>query len=167
MAKTTRADPKSDSRADSKAHHTILSLEVTGGFFKGAKLEFADGLNCIIGGRGTGKTTVLEFVRYVLNQMPDEKAAAARAKGLKALVQSNLGTGRIRVGVRTKHGVGYLAERPWNDSPQVLNEQGEATPISFDRDLIFLDAVDFVGRRAGRQRPGHHRHGQPHSAAEP
>lgn len=137
MAKTTRADPKSDSRADSKAHHTILSLEVTGGFFKGARLEFADGLNCIIGGRGTGKTTVLELVRYVLNQMPDEKAAPARSKALKALVQSNLGTGRIRVGVRTKHGVGYLAERPWNDSPQVLNEQGEATPISFDRDLIF------------------------------
>src|SRR5204863_228609 len=46
-------------------------------------------------------------------------------------------TGRIRLGVRTKHGMGYLAERPWNDSPQVLNEQGEATAISFDRDLIF------------------------------
>jgi len=134
MAKPTRP---SEPKADSKAHHTILSLEVTGGFFKGAKLQFADGLNCVIGGRGTGKTTVLEFVRYVLNQMPDEKAAPARAKALKALVQSNLGTGRIRVGVRTKHGVGYLAERPWNDSPQVLNEQGEATPISFDRDLIF------------------------------
>jgi len=134
MAKSTRP---SEPKADSKAHHTILSLEVTGGFFKGARLEFADGLNCIIGGRGTGKTTVLELVRYVLNQMPDEKAAPARAKALKALVQSNLGTGRIRVGVRTKHGVGYLAERPWNDSPQVLNEQGEATPISFDRDLIF------------------------------
>ncbi len=137
MAKTTRSEPKPDARADSKAHHTILSLEVTGGFFKGAKLEFADGLNCIIGGRGTGKTTVLEFVRYVLSLMPDEKATPARAKSFKALVQSNLGTGRIRLGVRTKHGMGYLAERPWNDSPQVLNEQGEATAISFDRDLIF------------------------------
>jgi ABC-type lipoprotein export system ATPase subunit len=138
MARTTRADPRgAESRADSKAHHTILSLEVTGGFFKGARFEFADGLNCIIGGRGTGKTTVLELIRYVLSLMPDEKVAPARSKGIKALVQSNLGTGRIRLGVRTKHGMGYLAERPWNDSPQVLNEQGEATPISFDRDLIF------------------------------
>ena len=40
-----------------KAHHTLLSLEPTGGFLKGATFEFADGLNCIIGGRGTGKTT--------------------------------------------------------------------------------------------------------------
>ncbi len=137
MPKTTRNEPRTESRADSKAHHTILSLEVTGGFFKGARLEFADGLNCIIGGRGTGKTTVLELVRYVLSLMPEEKSSPARAKSIKALVQSNLGNGRIRLGVRTKHGVGYLAERPWNDSPQVLNEQGEATAISFDRDLIF------------------------------
>jgi len=137
MAKTTRSDLKPESRSDSKAHHTILSLEVTGGFFKGAKLEFADGLNCVIGGRGTGKTTILELIRYVLSLMPDEKVAPARAKAIKGLVQSNLGTGRIRLGVRTKHGMGYLAERPWNDSPQVLNEQGEATAISFDRDLIF------------------------------
>ncbi|MDI7268809.1 MAG: hypothetical protein QME96_12530 [Myxococcota bacterium] len=35
----------------SKAHHTVVSLEVTGGFLKGAKFEFTDGLNCIIGGR--------------------------------------------------------------------------------------------------------------------
>jgi hypothetical protein len=46
-------------------HHTILSLEITGGFLKGLKLDFADGLNCVIGGRGTGKTTVLELIRYV------------------------------------------------------------------------------------------------------
>lgn len=137
MAKTTRSEPKTEARTDSKAHHTILSLEVTGGFLKGAKFDFADGLNCIIGGRGTGKTTVLEFVRYVLSLMPEEKATPARAKSIKALVQSNLGTGRIRLGVRTKHGMKYLAERPWNDSAQVLNEQGEATAISFDRDLIF------------------------------
>ncbi|MBN1773590.1 MAG: AAA family ATPase [Deltaproteobacteria bacterium] len=120
-----------------KAHHTVVSLEVTGGFLKGAKFEFADGLNCIIGGRGTGKTTVLEFVRYVLGMMPEEKATPARARAIKALVQSNLGSGRIRLGVQTKHGVGYLAERPWNDSSQVFNEQGEPTAISFDRDLIF------------------------------
>src|SRR5438045_8427332 len=111
MARTTRPpEPKTEARADSKAHHTILSLEVTGGFFKGAKLEFADGLNCIIGGRGTGKTTVLEFVRHVLSLMPDEKAAPARAKAIKALGQSNLGTGRIHPRVRHKHGTAYMAK---------------------------------------------------------
>jgi len=131
------ATPKARTGEAPKAHHRILSLEVTGGFLKDAKFEFADGLNCIIGGRGTGKTTVLEFVRYVLALVPEEKAAPSRARSVKAIVQSNLGTGRIRLGVQTKHGMGYLAERPWNDSAQVLNEQGEATAISFERDSIF------------------------------
>jgi len=84
------ATPKTPMGDAPKAHHTILSLEVTGGFLKGAKFEFADGLNCIIGGRGTGKTTVLEFVRYVLALMPNEKTMPARSRAIKALVQSNL-----------------------------------------------------------------------------
>jgi len=119
------------------AHHTIVSLEPTGGFLKGTKLEFADGLNCIIGGRGTGKTTVLEFVRYVLGLMPDEKASAARARSIKALLQTNLGNGRLRMQLRTKHGMGYVAERPWNDTAQILNDRGEAMAVSFERDNIF------------------------------
>lgn len=118
-------------------HHRILSLEVTGGFLQGVKLEFADGLNCIIGGRGTGKTTVLELIRYVLGLVPDQKKSPAMAKAINNLVQGNLRNGRIRLKVETKHGMRYLAERPWNDTCQVFNEQGEATAISLDRDLIF------------------------------
>jgi len=127
MTETTRAT----------AHHRILSLEVTGGFLQGVKLEFADGLNCIIGGRGTGKTTVLEFIRYALGLVPDSKKSAAMARSINNLVQGNLKNGRIRLSVETKHRMRYLAERPWNDTCQVFNEDGEATTISLDRDLIF------------------------------
>ncbi len=129
MAKET---PAVDGR-----HHTILSLEVTGGFLKGAKLELVDGLNCIIGGRGTGKTTVLELIRYALGLMPDLRTSPARAKALGALVQTNLGGGRIRVEVETKHRVRYVAERPWNDTAQVFDQQGEPTALALDRDSIF------------------------------
>jgi ABC-type lipoprotein export system ATPase subunit len=121
----------------SKAHHTIQELDVTGGFLRGVHLEFVDGLNCIIGGRGTGKTTVLELLRYVLGQMPDPRASTTRTKALSAQVQGNLGSGRIRVKVQTKHGMKYTAERPWNDAVEVRNERGEVVPISFERDLIF------------------------------
>lgn len=137
MAKARQAPATTKAPATASAHHTILSLEPTGGFLKGAKFEFVDGLNCIIGGRGTGKTTILEFIRYVLGLMPDDKASPTRARAVKALLQNNLGNGRLRLRVRTKHGMGYLAERPWNDTAQVLNEQGEATAVSFDRDNIF------------------------------
>jgi len=41
--------------------HRLKSLAVIGGFLDGQTFELADGINCIIGARGTGKTTVLEF----------------------------------------------------------------------------------------------------------
>ena len=39
-------------RKSESAHHVLISLNVTGGFLAGVQLEFADGLNCFIGGRG-------------------------------------------------------------------------------------------------------------------
>jgi ATPase subunit of ABC transporter with duplicated ATPase domains len=138
MTKNDAAVPPWTKVTSAKAHHVIRELDVTGGFLKGAHFEFVDGLNCVIGGRGTGKTTVLEFIRHALEHSAEEKAAtASRSKALKSLVQSNLGAGQVRLGVRTKHGMEYRAERAAEDAPQVFNEQGEAIAISFDRDLIF------------------------------
>ncbi len=45
--------------------HCIRWIHIVGGFMDGTKIEFAPGLNCIIGARGTGKTTVLEFIRVL------------------------------------------------------------------------------------------------------
>ena len=67
-----------------RAHHKIRSMAVSGGFLEGARLDFADGLNCIIGGRGTGKTTVLEFIRYLLGPMPAGTEGKPRARALMA-----------------------------------------------------------------------------------
>jgi len=119
------------------AHHAVLSLRVTGGFLGGAELEFADGLNCLIGGRGAGKTTVLEFLRFGIGLMPDPKINAQRHRAIDGLVKANLGSGRLSIALRTKTGMLYTAGRAANESVQVLNEAGTAVPISLDRDLIF------------------------------
>lgn len=44
----------------------IERLQVEGGFLDGLDLKFAPGLNVIIGARGTGKTSVIELIRYAL-----------------------------------------------------------------------------------------------------
>jgi len=118
-------------------HHEILSLRVTGGFLAGAQLEFADGLNCLIGGRGAGKTTVLEFLRFGLGLMPDPKSNQQRYRSIEALVKANLGNGRLTIDVRTRTNMQYTASRGAHDTVQVLNEAGTAVPISLDRDQIF------------------------------
>lgn len=119
------------------AHHVVLNLDVTGGFLAGVKLEFADGLNCLIGGRGAGKTTALEFLRFGLGLMPDPKTNLQRHRTIDALVKANLGSGRLRIELRTKTDMKYTAGRGAHETVQVLNEVGAAVPISLDRDQIF------------------------------
>ncbi|HYC89393.1 MAG TPA: AAA family ATPase [Thermoanaerobaculia bacterium] len=119
------------------AHHEVVSLRVTGGFLAGARLDFADGLNCLIGGRGTGKTTALEFLRFGLGLMPDPKTNQHRYRAIEGLVRANLGNGRLTIEVRTKTDMRYVASRGAHETVQVLNEAGTAVPISFDRDQIF------------------------------
>ncbi len=126
-----------DGPGSPKPHHRILSIDVSGGFLNGTRLDFADGLNCIIGGRGTGKTTVMEFIRYVLDLMPDPADSRPRTKAMEGIVRSNLGSGMISLEVETKHGTRYRAEKPWDDSAQVLDGAGDPVAVSLDRDLVF------------------------------
>ena len=139
MDKSTVHVPAARKRKDGNhhPHHRILSIEVAGGFLDGTRLEFSDGLNCIIGGRGTGKTTVLEFIRYILGMMPDVNDSRPRAKAIEGHVRGNLASGTIYLEVETKHGTRYRAERPWGDDVQVLDRDGEPVPVSLDRDLVF------------------------------
>jgi DNA repair ATPase RecN len=120
-----------------KPHHVVLRLTVNGGFLSGLTLDFADGLNCLIGGRGAGKTTALEFLRFGLGLMPDPKIAGTRHKAIDSLVRANLGLGRLTIDLRTKTNMRYTAGRSANESVQVLNEAGTAVPVSLDRDQIF------------------------------
>jgi DNA repair ATPase RecN len=46
------------------------SLSWTGGFLDGETIRFADDLTAFIGGRGTGKSTAIESLRYVLGVEP-------------------------------------------------------------------------------------------------
>src|SRR6266576_1969090 len=115
-------------------HHVVLSVRVTGGFLANAQLEFADGLNCLIGGRGAGKTTALEFLRFGLGLMPDQKANSQRYRTIDALVKANLGHGRLRIELRTKTNMRYTAGRGAHETGQVVNEVGTAGPISLDRE---------------------------------
>ena len=63
-------------------HHRICSLRVSGGFLDGAEFDLAEGLNCLIGARGTGKTTVLEFIRYALDANREPTDVNLRSGGL-------------------------------------------------------------------------------------
>jgi len=122
--------PPKPSPAQAVRSHRLRSAEVVGGFLDGMKVEFADGLNCLIGHRGTGKTTILEFVRYALDAFPETEAGASARKRVENLVRNNLGDGRIRLRIETKDGLEYLVDRTVMGDPIALTPDGQPTDIS-------------------------------------
>ncbi|MGE4157855.1 MAG: AAA family ATPase [Planctomycetota bacterium] len=134
--------------------HRLRSLEIIGGFLDGQRFDLADGLNCIIGARGTGKTTVVEFVRYAMDAMPGDKDARKRIEGL---VERNLQGGRVRLGIETKDGLAYVISRAVGDEPIVLAEDGSPTELTlrsgglFRVDVYSQNEVESIADQAESQ----------------
>ncbi len=123
------------------AVHLIRSLQVKGGFLDGVRLEFDASLNCIIGGRGTGKTTVLEMLRWALDHMPDPVASSTLARSIDKFVQANLGSGLVEVEIETDSGLSYRVRRSYGGAAMVLGASGETVPIEIGRGTVFSAEV--------------------------
>ena len=106
------------------AHNIIRRIKVTGGFLDGIDLQFAPGLNCVIGGRGTGKTTLLEFIRYALSLSgrTDDDVEVR----LDKLLKGNLNNGMVEIEFETADGLIYVVKRAWKDKAMVFDLNGEA-----------------------------------------
>lgn len=111
-------------------HHQIRSVAVIGGFLGGLKLNFHEGMNCIIGARGAGKTTVLEFARYALGLEPERESAPGAHKRSMELIRRNLRGGRIELQIQTRDGMEYKITRAEDEDPIVTNEDGSATDLT-------------------------------------
>ncbi len=131
--------------------HRLKSLSIIGGFLDDQSFELADALNCIIGARGTGKTTVLEFVRYALDEMPSDTSACRR---IESLVDKNLEGGRVQLGIETRDGLSYIISRSAGDDPIVLTEDGKPTEITlktggfFRADIYSQNEVENIADQA-------------------
>ena len=58
----------------------IQQLQVEGGFLNGLDQPFSPGLNVIIGARGTGKTSLIELIRYALAAKSHTEDSAIRSE---------------------------------------------------------------------------------------
>lgn len=110
-------------------HAELLSLTWEGGFLDGAALRFNPNLNVLVGGRGAGKSTVIESLRYVLGVAPIGEDAGKAHEGIVRQVLRS-GT-KISLRVRSHRPVKreYLIERTVPNPPVVRDESGHLSNL--------------------------------------
>ena len=106
-------------------HPTIEAVQVEGGFLSGLNLSLNPNLNCLIGGRGTGKSTLLELIRYACDLQPKTAANRSQAQSiLDGTFPAGSGS-RVSVRFRLEDGTIYWVERIAGQPPSVYRGDGE------------------------------------------
>lgn len=108
---------------------TLKQISWTGGFLDGVTVPISPDLTALIGGRGTGKSTIVESLRYALDIEPIGDDAK---RDHKSIVEKVLRSGTVvRVEVQTVAPAPhrYTVERVVPNPPVVRDASGTATSL--------------------------------------
>ncbi len=121
--------PKSD-------HAQVLGMHVAGQFLADEWIILSPAMNCFIGCKGTGKTAVLECLRFLLGaDVPQE-----RRESVEKHIGHILGaSGSVECLVRTAAGTEYVLVRRANSRDRLLaiDEQGVTRELKTTGDIGF------------------------------
>lgn len=124
----------------------LVALTWDGGFLNENGIQFNRYLNCLIGGRGTGKSSIIESLRFVLDQKP--LGALAREAHHSLITQVIQPATKISLLVRIYQPkpTYFRIERVVADKPappEVFDENGERSELKiFD----LLPQIDLFGQ---------------------
>lgn len=124
-----RLNPK-DGKVEPDEHAELVALAWEGGFLDGAAIHFNPNLNVLVGGRGTGKSTVVESIRSVLAL---EAVGDEARKAHEGIVRHVLKSGtKISLLVRAHRPAvrEYRIERTIPNPPLVRDDQGDVSNLS-------------------------------------
>ena len=121
-------------------HGYIESLSFQGGKFDGQKIIFSPELNTLIGIRGSGKSSILEAIRYILG-IPIQTDKEYKEALVKSVFESG---GKAVLSVADKHGKKYTISRIFGERINVLDEDGNDLNIT---PLSLFDGVQYFGQK--------------------
>lgn len=122
----------------------IERVSIEGGYLDGLTARFSGHLDAVIGGRGTGKSTLLECIRYAL-ELP-HKAKDARQQG-DEIVRENLGEAGGRVIIKVYSAVNnmkcYKVIRRYGEPARVIDQEGNESTL---RPIDLLPGAEVYGQ---------------------
>ncbi len=105
----------------------IKSISFEGGLLDGERIIFSPELNCFIGIRGSGKSSIIEMLRYALGLSLTSSSADNQYKS--SLVEYALGSGgKVKVELIGEHGKYYRIEKIYNQKEVIYDEDGNIVP---------------------------------------
>jgi len=127
---------------ETKKYSKIIGAKWSGGFLDGLSIRFNNNLNCLIGGKGTGKSTILETLRYAFGDEFRPEAEKAREQHQEILKEVFKGGSQITVMVEAHEPAPktYIIERTYNSPPIVKNSDGKLLTDIRPNDIISIEA---------------------------
>ncbi|MEW6614198.1 MAG: TrlF family AAA-like ATPase [Thermodesulfobacteriota bacterium] len=147
----------------------LVGVEIVGtnnSLFKNIHIALAENLNCLIGPRGSGKSTIVEALRYVFgyNRTLSELDTTNRLSDrIKSLQRANLSGCLIRVAYQTVNKERCVLEATFDPNEdyasKVFSESGDFLNISdietsgeYPLRLFGWSEIETLGRESARQR---------------
>ncbi len=133
-------------------HSRIQNIRFTGGTLAEKQIQFSPELNTMIGIRGSGKSSILEVIRYVLEIPFGEKSGDKKYK--EDLVKYTMGSGgKVEMNVVDRHGKAYMISKVYGEDTNVKDGgqdlQGVAIRESILRKPIYFGQKDLSSTGEG------------------
>ncbi|MBF0236693.1 MAG: histidinol-phosphatase [SAR324 cluster bacterium] len=123
-------------------HSHIRSIRFTGGTLMDQELHFSPELNTLIGSRGSGKSSVLEVLRYALEIPFGEKTSDQQYK--HDLVGFTLGSGgKVEIDAIDHYGQQYTIRRVWKENYSEVLIDGKFQPGVSIRETVLRKPIYF------------------------
>ncbi len=131
-------------RLTEAAHGAIESIRIRGGYLDGLEARVSEHLNALIGGRGTGKSTLIEAIRYVLELPPKGKQATRLHQDI---VKENLGKQgasiELTICSAAQHSQQFTVSRRFGEPPIVRDAAGK---VSHEAPRDLLPQIEIYGQ---------------------
>ena len=117
-------------------HVELIAAAWEGGLLDGQAIRFNSGLNALIGGRGAGKSTLIESLRHVFGLEPKGKEAGRSHDGLIKNVLRNGTKIQVLLYSPFPSPQRYLLERVIPNATVIRNEAGVLLPGLTPKDIV-------------------------------
>jgi ABC-type lipoprotein export system ATPase subunit len=115
------------------------------------KINFSKNLTCIMGGRGTGKSTILFFIKSCLELNAEDDRDTFN------ILKNNLGDGIIKLYMETDEGEKYTIEKSFGEEPQPyfgVEPDTNLLPLEtinneLSCDIFPAQIIEEIGRNSG------------------